>query len=388
MAVPVVIGGSRGTEGTQGILSELIIRDVDDMLHLLEPSATPLTLLLNMAGKESAHATKKEWNERERTPTEDTISGSHTDSITTITVVNPNYVPVNSLIRVQSTGETMRVTAVPGAGSSPGDLTVSARPWAGSNTALSGGESYTIFGGAAAENAPTEEPRSVKAVAQFNETEIKRDIFGVSDTLKNSDLYGGDDLVNLRKERGIEHQVYLEKVAFFGQRAEDVAGAYRIGSAGGLEEFITTNSFDFAGTVTLTKLFNWAETAFRYGDKKVKLLFMPRGVASNVNLIAESALRKMDVAKTFGISMQRLVTPHGEWNMMTHNLLEGDTWGLQAFSVQLENFRYVFFQNRDTKLRQNIEARGVDGTEEEYLTEFTYKRVQERTFGVGDNMDT
>lgn len=389
MTAPTLItGGSRATDGTQGINADLRIRDVSDMIHLLEPNSNPLTLLLAKAGKKSSHNVKTEWFERERTPTEDTLDGAIANGTdTTVSVDNGAYVPINSFIRIQETGEQMRVTNVVA-----NDLTV-VRGWGSTaGVAASDGASYTIFGGGAAENAQSEEPRSVKAVTQYNLHEIKRDPFGVSNTLKASDLYGGDDLVNLRKERGIEHEVYKEKVAFFGERAEDVSGSYPIRSAGGLQEWITTNAFDYVdGAITLEEVFDFAELAFRYpNETSTKFYFMPRAAASNISLLAEAtgALRVMSPAKTFGINMTRLITAHGEWNIVAHPLLEGDTWGKLGFSVHLPGFKYSYLQGRDTMLKQNIQQRGQDGVEEEYLTEFSFQRIHERNFAVSDNMNT
>lgn len=386
MAVPIVPPGSRATDALQGINTDLRKRDVSDMIHLLEPNSNPLTLLLAKAGKMSAHNVKHEWFERERTPNIDTVNGAIADGIETeIVVDNAAYVQVGSFIVIQETGEQLRVTAV----NTTTNTLSTERGWAGTPAAISDGASYMILGIGASENDPVSDPHSVKAVTNYNLTEIKRDPFGVSDTLRNSDLWGGDDLVNLRKERAIEHEVYKELVAFFGKRAEDVTGSYPLRSAGGLEEWINTNTFDYVdGAITMQEVMDFSSIAFRYPNEVgVKWYFMPRKAASNISMLANNALRAMTPAKTFGIRMSRLVTAHGDWNIIPHPLLEGDTWGDLGFSLHLPNFKYVYLQNRDTSLKQNVEPRGQDGTEEEYLTEFSFERIHERTMAVSTNMN-
>jgi hypothetical protein len=214
---------------------------------------------------------------------------------------------------------------------------------------------------------------------KYNYTQIVRNPFGVSNTLMNTQAYGGDVLAYTTKTRGIEHAKDIENILFFGERAISASEARR--STGGLDEWISTNVKDFGGGISsLDEIFDAAEADFRYGSKE-KMLFVSRAVASNISLLAADLLRMVPEDKTFGIHIQKLISPHGVYNIVAHDLLVGDYYGKQAYVVDMDAVGYRFLQNRDTKLVTNIQTPGTDGRKDEYLTEFGLERAEEKRHG-------
>ncbi len=385
MAAPPVIIQPEN-RGTQNVNPSIIVRDVSRGVKLLEPRSNPLTLIMSKMGSETATTTKKEWHETERIPNLTKLQGAIDGVQTTISVDNPTFVPADGLLKIQETEETLLVDSAHD-GTNPITVTRSF----GTNPAAPAADEgdVTITGAANEENALAGPPRSVRTVNEFNLTEIKRDVFGISRTQMDNDVYTGPELQRLRRERAIDHDVYWEHTAWFGEANEVLGADFRRGAAGGLKERIITNSFDFSGTLTLTQLFDFAAIAFRYSSAGnpggVKDLYVSRAVNSKISLLAETHLRAMTPVKTFGINMMRLVTPHGEWNVISHPLFEGETYGKLMFSVDPANTRWCPYTNADTKLRQNIQTPSQDGTVEEYLTEGTFKWMQERTHAEGLN---
>jgi hypothetical protein len=380
--MPTIIAGDAATAATLGITSSRRKIEMEDRVHLLEPSVNPLAILLRQVGKESVANPKFEWLESEATPITDRInnSGGYTAGATSVVVDNGAYVPVSSLIKVQRTGEVMLVTAV-----STNTLTVTRSFGGTAAAALLDNDQITMLGGVAVENDDSEASREVQKTGKFNYTQISRSPFGASGTLQASDLYGGDYLSQEARERLIEHDKYIEMALWFGERAEVTSGNTPRRSTGGIDEWISTNSKNFGGALTLEEMFEAGETAFRYGSDN-RMLFCGLAACSNVSLIAEPHLEAVSPASTFGIKIQRLVTPHGVWNITPHKLFEGDTYSLQGYSVDLANLKYVYLRGRDTALYTNIQDNDVDGQKNEYLTEFGLKRKLEKTAMKFTNM--
>jgi hypothetical protein len=66
-------------------------------------------------------------------------------------------------------------------------------------------------------------------------------------------------------------------------------------------------------------------------------------------------------------------SPHGTLNVVTHNLLEGATYGGYGVVLDLSLIKKRPLANdqgsRDTHIRQNIQAPDADTRKDEYLTE-------------------
>ena len=380
--MPTMIQGDANTAVTQAVNASRLVIDMKDKIHLLEPSANPLTVFTKKAKSASCHNPKFEWLEDEATPVTTRVDNS-TDVATngTALIVDENsYFAIDDLVKVQRTGEVFRVTAL----ATDSETLTIARGWAGTTTAGEGyvivdNDSLTNLGGNFTENDGAGASLQTKLAEKYNYTEICRNPFGLSNTLMNSNAYGGDVLAYTTKARGIEHAKDIEMKALFGERAISSTAAQR--SMGGANYYISTNSKDFGGGIgSLDEIFDAAEDDFRYGSKE-KMLMVSRQVASNISLLASDLLRVVPETKSFGIHVQKLITPHGIYNIVAHDLLEGDTYGGYAFVLDMNNVSYRFLQNRDTKLITNIQTPGTDGRKDEYLTECGLEFILEQSHG-------
>jgi hypothetical protein len=380
----IISGGAAGTAATLGVTSELKKISREDRIWHLEPEVAPLTLMLRQLPKGTAKAVKEEWLETEFTPQYDQVnnSGGYTAGATSVVVDNGAYFPVNSILRVQRTGETMLVTAV-----STNTLTVTRSFGGTAAAALVDNDHITRTGGAAAENATSENARQVVEANAYNMTQIFTSPFGASRSLQQSDIYGPKYMSRIAKERGGEHKRDLEMAMFFGERADVTSGNYPRRAMGGVHEWISTNSRSFGGALTLEELFDFAEDAFRYGSM-TKTFFVARAVNSNISLVAKDFLRVNNGAKELGLNIKVLETPSGTWNIVPHPLLEGDEYAKIGFSLDMKQLQYVALRNSDTKLHMNIQENDRDGEKHQWLTECTLKRRLEKTCAVGTAMAT
>jgi len=379
MAV-TVLDGARYTAGSAPINADKRVVDMRDKIFLLDPSASPLTLLTNKAKREEVFNPEFKWLEQALIPTIDRINGGNlTAGATSLTVDNGAYFRANMTVRVQRTGEVMRVTGV-----SSNTLTVS-RSWGGTAAAaLLDNDQLTILGGMAQEGASSETSWGSKSVTKSNYTEIVRNPFEVTGTAAASELYGGNDLDVMQKIRGIEHAKFIELKLLFGEKNEDTSGA-AIRSTGGIHEVISTNSDDFGGAFSLEELFTSAENGFRYGSG-TKVLFAGAPAVSAISSAAAGRLEMVPSDKSFGIAIDRLLTPHGTFLVTKHHLFEGDEYKNLGIYIDLDNVGYAYLRGRDTKLMQNIQTPGADVRKDEWFTECGFFRAQEETHGIIDNM--
>jgi len=381
MAVTVV-SGSRPSAGasTAQINQDKRIVDMRDKIFLLEPSASPLTLLTNKAMRKSVSNPEFKWLEQAHIPAIDRINGGNLlSSSTSLTVDNGAYFRAEMTVKVQRTGEVMRVTGV-----SSNTLTVS-RSWGGTAAAaLVDNDSLTILGSMAQAGASSQTSWGSKSVTKSNYTEIVRNPFEVTGTNDASSLYGGNDLEVMKTLRGIEHAKAIELKLLFGEKAEETTG-HAIRSTGGIYEVISTNSDDFGGAFSLEELFTSAETMFRYGSD-TKVLFCGAAAVSAISSAAAGRLEMVPSDKAFGININRLMTPHGDFLVVKHHLFEGDTYKNLGIVVDLDNIGYSYLNDRDTKLMQNIQTPGADVKKYEWFTEMGFFRAQEETHGLITSM--
>jgi hypothetical protein len=350
MAV-TILSGDVGYASSTAILANRKVIQMKDKIFLLEPSANPLTLFLQKLNRESVGAYKFEMLEDRATPLNDRVNhatGYTADSgVTEINVDNGAYFQVDDIVICQRTGETMKVTSV-----STNTVTLF-RSWGTvAVAAMNDNEQLTILGSARAEFATANTSVATKLTTLNNFTQTFRDPFSVSRRLLKSELYGGNVLAYLHRARMIEHAKDIEISMLFGEKADSSGQS----STGGLNEFISTNSTAFGGAIgSLEEVFSAAEGDFRYGSSK-KVMFAGFPVVSNISLLAEQSLRTVPAPKTFGIDVRSLVTPFGEYMIVPHKLMEGDTWKKQALIADLSNLGYRYVKDSDTQLRTNIQA--------------------------------
>jgi hypothetical protein len=278
---------------------------------------------------------------------------------------------------VQETGEAILVTGV-----ATDTLTIT-RGWGGTAAAAwSDGASISITASASAEGSSAPAAVSTVETSGYNYTQIFRWPFSVTGTEAASELYGGKDLGYQRKKAGIEWAKRLDLSFFFSERNEDTSAVRR--STGGLNEFITTNRQDMSGVFNKSTFWNFAEDFFRYGSKD-KVAFISRGIATEIAITADTNVERQESSKSLGLEITRLVSPHGRLRLITHDSLEGDTYGGYGFIVDPDNIGYRYLDGRDMVLKTNIQDNDVDGETDEYFGEVGLFRSLEKTHAVMTN---
>lgn len=363
-----------GQRGTGNVLQDLRRIDMAERILDLEPSVTPLTVISGRLGSRPTVNPEFSWTENEFKARFDEVDGT-TGTGTTVKVKSAAKFSVHNMVLVSTTGELMRVTAVDTAGD---ELTV-ARGVGGRAVSLNGDEELIIVGSAQPEGDLAPDARSQNPVKVTNYTQIYRTSFESTGTLIASDMFTRPhDWDYNAAQAGAEHKKDQEYTRLFGRPSEDLSGGSNgqpLRTTGGVFHYVQTNVQDLSGSsgvLTESEFWAWCDPAFRYGSRH-KLLLASRLVTSVLNEFPRAKLITVDRASTYGVDVQRLVSPFGTMDVVTHNMLEGEVYGGTAVLLDMQQIKRRHLanskENRDTHIRTNIQPPDMDGRKDEYLTE-------------------
>jgi hypothetical protein len=363
MAVTLNSGVEQSTDNTTNNP-----RDVVGNVFELEPDVSPLLALTSKTNSSPARNPKIEWLEDESMPRITTLSASAASNATAWGTTADIF-RVGDVVRNTVKGWGILVTAT-AAGAVSGTLVGGTT----ATTATSGDELYLVAN-ANAEGASLREIKYPQLVNASNYCEIVRTPFGVTETEAATEHYGGDEVARLKAKFGKEHARALEQIAFFGLR--DLKNTNQR-MAGGILEFISTNSTGAGGALTESTFQTFLKSAFRYGSQR-KLLFCSPTTVQAIEGFARANLKVNDNrANDYGVTMKTYYSGQGIVDIVMHrDWNDSATYGGYAIAVDPANFKYRPL--RDTKLKMNVQAPDFDGQKHEYITEASYQIVHERT---------
>ncbi len=365
---PTMIAGERGPEQLN---QTRVIADVQDEILLYMPSASPLTTLTGKLRKKRTvtqskfdFLTKDEYPRTVKLAADSVIADTVLDvEAGTGTRIADNYVLLNTRTResvVVTSVSTDALTVVRGVGSTALDM-VTGDTLVFTRAVYEDGENIGTL-------------KSVKEDAEYNYTEIIRTPFGFTGRQVNTDLYGGKDQMTERKWFGIEHTKSIEKMMFFGGR-HLITGTHQQTFSGGLEFFIKSNIWNLGGTVPTERSFvEFLEEGMRWGrggsqeGSGTKYLFASSRWVTELEFFAKDKLQYKVLDKQIGLSAMEYVSAHGRVMILRTPILDYNHPDF-AFLVDLNHVRYVRHQGRDTKLLKGRQGNGVDGEEEEYMSD-------------------
>src|SRR5215831_850060 len=363
MAAPTMLTGDLATDL---IASAQRVIDMDDKIAELEPSASPLVVMLKKLRRVQAISPKVEWLENQLMPRYDTLSAAATSAATAIPASHASYFRVGDVVRDTTTGEALEVTGVSasaiGVNRAIGALSTA--------SAIASSDELFIVSNVNAEGASLRTIKTVQLANLSNFCEIVRTPLGITGTEAASKLYGGPDRNRLQALAAIEHMRDWEQISFFGAKKEDTttSGAPKR-FAGGLIEYIATNVTPAVGTLTETAFQTFLRTGFRYGSDR-KVLFASPLVITAIEGFARNTLRTNlpNHAETFGVTMSTYVSGQGVVDIvMERAWLDSRSYNGYAFLVDMDAAEWHYL--RDTKLLENRQANDADKLEDEYLTE-------------------
>jgi hypothetical protein len=354
---------------------------MDPVIKQLEPDDAPFTVMLSQVSSRPAKSQKVEWLSDQLVPRLTTLAAAVLIGDTTITVATGTgaYFRPNDILRLAN-GENVKVVSI-----ATDVITVIRSIGSVAASAVSTATDVIKIGNASSEGATLGDIRMTQQVANYNYCQIQRDPLGFTNTLIQSDLYGGNEPQYEAKKKMMEHRRQIENTLFFGQR--DLAtGASPTGFCGGLADFISSNITTVGGNLSESGFATFLRTGFRYGSRN-KVLFASPLVVSALSSFPQGklALPSSDV-KSYGVSLMEYRGANGG----TVKIVEKRDWldfstasnQIGSWAVLVDMDDVVMRPLRKTVLLPNRQAPDRDSTIQEYLTEFSLQVGVEQNHAI------
>lgn len=275
-----------------------------------------------------------------------------------------------------------------------GEITVATRGSVGTAaTAMLNNDYVLIVGNRNEEGAAVPTSISFNASTTVNYTQIFRTPLILTGTAKETYMRTGDIEKELKREAVERHAIEMEWAWIFGA-SHEATGSNGHGerTTGGLLEYVTSNVYDAAGTLTKAGWEGFLEDVFSVpGGESEKLLVCGNKALTALNAMAQAYghISLTPTSDTFGLKLMQYETPYGTLQMKGHPLLSQNPgfadWGIV---IDPRNLRYRPLKNRDTKFLKDRGSNGADASTHEFLTEAGLEVRHENTHGILKNAAT
>jgi len=367
-----------GLRGSGEFTTDFRPTNYRELYTLLEPNGSaPLNALLSMTSAEETDDPR--YNHfRDQLPDRFVVvnNGAGYAAGDTAIVVDATddvaFLVPDTLLRNMTTGEIMRVTALPTGGT---DLTVS-RQVGGGTLAIADNDVLAVVGHASQEGSGKPAPVTFDPTVEYNLTQIFKTGVSITGTLSETYLRTGPKEQEMLTKALKMHMGDIERAMFFGRRAiENPNTAQPRRYTAGLFNLISgvtdaATGFATANTITENEFDRLLiETIFAWGGKE-KLAFCGPRIISNMQKIAKARWQPTMVEGSYGVNMSRYHTFAGDLLVTLHPMFR-QMPGLESAMVivDLPYVKYRHMRNRDTQLKENVQSNDVDGSEHYYQTE-------------------
>lgn len=379
-----------GARGTANVTQSIRKVDMAATVLELEPNSYPLTVLSNKLSTEGTHNPEFSWQEDQLRVRWDQINNGagYNTTDTALVVDTPALFAQYDMIKVPRTNESMRVVSVNSGTSTVTVVRGVGAAVAGTGVAIVDNEPLLIGSSAQPEGDTSKPARSGNPTKVTNYTQIQRTPYESTETLLHSDTFTApSDWDRTGRHAGIEHAKGLEYSRLFGRPSEDLTGSQPLRTTAGVLYYIATNVTAAGGTLSEASFWGAFRNLFRYGNQDSKLLLASRLL---VDVLQGYPRGKLNVLKadgdTYGLNVRQFESAHGTLNVVTHNLLEGATYGGYGIILDLSLIKRRVLKNdqgsRDTHVRMDIQANDADTKKAEYLTEDGLQLAQEKAHGL------
>lgn len=234
-----------------------------------------------------------------------------------------------------------------------------------------------IIGSAFEEGSAAPDPLSFDPVEVFNQLQIFRGTYGLTNTAAQVRTRTGSEEAELKREALENYSVDMERGFFFGKKTTTVRNGQPLRTTNGVLSFIppTRRWSPANGELSMEWLEGISLDLFRYGSTE-KVMFcgstMLSAISQMVRKNGEGHFELSAEVKEYGIGgIRRLRTPTGVLVLKAHPLfsqMTGGDNGAGSFTsmdnagviLDMRALRYRFLRNRDVKWQDNLQLPGVD----------------------------
>ena len=289
------------------------------------------------------------------------------------------------ILKIEETGEIVRVTEDPSNSTTiPVQRGFSGTTATGIDPTLAGkNPNVLVIGTAFEEGSFSPTGVNYDPVKRYNFTQIFRNSLEMTRTAEKTRLRTGDQVREAKRECLELHSIEMEKAFWFGERWEGTMNGKPVRTTGGVLSMIPSeNTRTPQGDgVSLYQLEEWLKDVFLFGNQEKMGYCGNRALLTIQRIIRYNTEYRLEQGqKEYGMNVSRLICPFGTLVLKTHPLFNyapgGTTDGTEYFGydsmlviLDMENLRYRYLTDSDTKYKADIQENDLDGKKSEYLTE-------------------
>lgn len=355
-----------GIFNTSGFTQDHAAKSFAGMITRLMPNGSaPLFGMTSMLDSETAVAIEHGFFTKTMLFPEMTLNAAVADgAATTFTVVSTANILPGMIFRADSTGENIIVNTVPSATT----ITVSRGVGTVAAAAISNAVKLYQVGNAyeEASNRPT--AQQVQPVRITNLTQIFRNTWTISDTVRATQMIAGDgNTAESRQDCAAFHATAIETALLFGQKSSGTRNGQPFRTMDGLISIVgnlsyypasysTANVTTLGSTTNYTQLEAALDPVFNQAtDPKVaneRVLFVGGGAKRVLNNIGRlnGTYQLVDGQTNYGLQFSTFKTARGTFRLIEHPLFNSNaSWSKMAVAVDLSTFKVAYLGDRKTK---------------------------------------
>lgn len=397
-----------GIFSTGDFTQDLARKSFASMITRLMPNGTaPLFGLTSMLESETAVQIEHGFFTKTMLFPQLTLSaGGQLIGDTTFTVTSTANVLPGMLMRVDTTGENVIINSIV----STTQVTVGRAVGNTAAAAIAGSVSLYQVGNAFEESSLRPNALAITPVRVTNLTQIFRNTWAISDTVRATQMIAGDtNVAENRQDCAAFHAADIEKAFFFGQKFQGTRNGQPFHTMDGLYSIVSNLNYypstysnanvTVAGATTSYTQF---EAAFdpcfnQTTDPKVaneRVLFVGGTAKKVINNIGRlnGTYYMVDGQTSWGLQFSTIKIARGTFRVIEHPLFNTNTsWSKLAVAIDLSSFRVAYLGDRKTQLREfNMDGdpsdNGIDAVGGTLTTELTTVLKNPPACGIMTNL--
>lgn len=357
---------STGIFSTANLTTDLAKKSFAGLITRLMPNgAAPLFGLTSMLETENAVQTEHGFFTKTMLFPQLTLSVAVADGVaTTFTVVSTSNVLPGMILRVDTTGENVIIDTV----ISPTQVKVTRGLGTVAAAAIANSVNLYQVGSAFEESSIRPNALNINPVRITNLTQIFRNTWAISDTIRNTMLIAGDtNVAESKQDCSAFHAADIEKAIFFGQKSQGTRNGQPFRTMDGFIS-IVGNLANYPSSYAAANV-NFAAATTNYTQLETMLdpLFNqttdPRGANERIAFVGGTARKvinnigrlngtyyMMDGQTDWGLQFTTFKIARGTFRLIEHPLFNTNArWSKLLVAVDLATFRLAYLGDRRTQ---------------------------------------
>lgn len=331
--------------------------------HLAPAGNSPLFGMTSMMKTETATQIEHGFFSKTMLFPSVTLTAAVADGVnTTFTVANTTNILPGMLLRADTTGEQVIVNSI----LSPTSIQVTRGVGVIAAAAIGNAVNLWMVGNAYEESSLRPQALTITAVRNTNFTQIFRNTWAISDTLRQTMVIAGDtNIAESRQDCATFHAADIEKALIWGQKSQGSRNGQPFRTMNGLIQEVATNAAGNIATAAATTNYTQLEAMLDpiwnqvtdYSSSNERVLFVG-GVARRVlNAIGRlnGTYYISDGQTSYGLQFNTIKLARGTLRMIEHPLFNAygstSTWAKMALAVDLPTFNLAYLGDRKTQHR-------------------------------------